>query len=357
MSKEERIAIQNVVGGRQPKLIQLQPEESEDEVDDDEGEVVEELGELGGVTMKLLEPETTLTESPTRADTKTPPREKKCQDCGFTCRLQIQMNRHKNLCVKKEGSSARKASPGSKWKLKVKERKKSDEGSFSKRKRSFQEEDNGKKSKKSPYVSPGKGKPCPECNKEFRNQAVLDRHFEDLHQPGEFPCPGDEKLCGKVFTSRNKMSSHYSRNCNPNNPVMLVQGNVLQPPDKSVQMLSSRFQGRLMKRNARLNTPKSVANPVVVDMETDVIFKLLCRLCVDLKLKIHLSSHKKKKKKKKCYNDGGYAYKNANGSDYFNTGKGHGFYKSGPEGSHSSGGEKYSTHYNYNKGYSVTKFK
>ena len=23
----------------------------------------------------------------------------------------------------------------------------------------------------------------------------------------------------------------------------------------------------------------------------------------------------------KCYNDGGYAYKNANGSDYFNTGK------------------------------------
>jgi len=218
MSKEERIAIQNVVGGRQPKLIQLQPEESEEEVDDDEGEVVEEERELGGVTMKLLEPETTLTESPTRADTKTPPREKKCQDCGFTCRLQIQMNRHKNLCVKKEGSSARKASPGSKWKLKVKERKKSDEGSYSKRKRSFQEDDSGKKSKKSPYVSPGKGKACPECNKEFRNQAVLDRHFEDIHQPGEFPCPGDESICGKVFTSRNKMSSHYSRNCNPNNP-------------------------------------------------------------------------------------------------------------------------------------------
>ena len=37
-------------------------------------QVVEEEGELGGVTMKLLEPETTLTESPTRADTKTPPR-------------------------------------------------------------------------------------------------------------------------------------------------------------------------------------------------------------------------------------------------------------------------------------------
>ena len=156
-------------------------------------QVVEELGELGGVTMRLLEPETTLTESPTRAATKTPPRwsswlwkwlkvvcprEKKCQDCGFTCRLQIQMNRccyaasmnmitvklichenpsriqtifkgtifmqylkaqyscniwrhkslchkspniwrHKNLCVKKESSSAKKGSPASKWKLKV----------------------------------------------------------------------------------------------------------------------------------------------------------------------------------------------------------------------------------------------
>merc|ERR1719239_1205005 len=93
MSKEERIAIQNVVGGRQPKLIQLQAEETDEEK--------EEEGELGGVTMKLLEPETTLTESPTRAATKTPPREKKCQDCGFTCRLQIQMNRHKNLCVKR----------------------------------------------------------------------------------------------------------------------------------------------------------------------------------------------------------------------------------------------------------------
>merc|ERR1719432_338993 len=219
MSKEERIAIQNVVSGRQPKLIQLQTDESDEEVDDDEGEVVEEeLGQLGGVTMKLPEPETTLTESPTRVSTKTPPREKKCQDCGFTCRLQIQMNRHKNLCVKKEFSSATKATPGSKWKLKVKESKKSDEGSSSKRRRSFQDEDSGKKTKKSPYVSPGKGKPCPECNKEFRNQGVLDRHFEDIHQPGEFPCPGDESICGKVFTSRNKMSSHYSRNCNPNNP-------------------------------------------------------------------------------------------------------------------------------------------
>merc|ERR1719209_783856 len=40
MSKEERIAIQNVVGGRQPKLIHLAPEESDEEAD--EPEVVEQ---------------------------------------------------------------------------------------------------------------------------------------------------------------------------------------------------------------------------------------------------------------------------------------------------------------------------
>merc|ERR1719334_21069 len=36
MSKEERIAIQNVVGGRQPKLIHLAPEESDEEADEPE---------------------------------------------------------------------------------------------------------------------------------------------------------------------------------------------------------------------------------------------------------------------------------------------------------------------------------
>merc|ERR1719462_44965 len=62
MSKEERIAIQNVVGGRQPKLIHLAPEESDEEAD--EPEVVEEEEEEGEggklVSIKLLEPETTL---------------------------------------------------------------------------------------------------------------------------------------------------------------------------------------------------------------------------------------------------------------------------------------------------------
>jgi len=65
-------------------------------------------------------------------------------------------------------------------------------------------------------VDPGTGTSCPLCGKQFPKNGPMRRHFEDIHQPGEYPCPGEG--CGKIFTSKNKMSSHRSRNCNPNNP-------------------------------------------------------------------------------------------------------------------------------------------
>lgn len=61
----------------------------------------------------------------------------------------------------------------------------------------------------SPDEDPGSGRDCPLCQKEFPANGPMRRHFEDIHQPGEYPCKG----CGKVFTSKNKVSSHYSRNC------------------------------------------------------------------------------------------------------------------------------------------------
>jgi len=61
----------------------------------------------------------------------------------------------------------------------------------------------------SPDEDPGSGRECPLCQKEFPANGPMRRHFEDIHQPGEYPCKG----CGKVFTSKNKVSSHYSRNC------------------------------------------------------------------------------------------------------------------------------------------------
>jgi len=60
-----------------------------------------------------------------------------------------------------------------------------------------------------PGQEPGDGTVCPLCSKEFPKNGPMRSHFVDIHQPGEFPCAG----CKKVFTSKNKMSSHYSRNC------------------------------------------------------------------------------------------------------------------------------------------------
>ena len=43
---------------------------------------------------------------------------------------------------------------------------------------------------------PGSGTTCPLCQKEFSQNGKMKRHFEDIHQPGEYPCPGEG--CGKV---------------------------------------------------------------------------------------------------------------------------------------------------------------
>ena len=44
---------------------------------------------------------------------------------------------------------------------------------------------------------------CPFCQKEYRQ---LRRHIEDRHLPSEVPCT----ICGKIFSSYNKMQSHRS---------------------------------------------------------------------------------------------------------------------------------------------------
>jgi len=48
---------------------------------------------------------------------------------------------------------------------------------------------------------------CPVCSKSIVTN--LKRHMEDIHFPGEFPCPH----CGKIFSSKNKLASHVSQTC------------------------------------------------------------------------------------------------------------------------------------------------
>jgi len=53
---------------------------------------------------------------------------------------------------------------------------------------------------------------CPVCAKTV-SARNLKRHMEDIHCPGVFPCPH----CGKVFSSRNKLSSHVTQTCQHGN--------------------------------------------------------------------------------------------------------------------------------------------
>jgi len=46
-----------------------------------------------------------------------------------------------------------------------------------------------------PDEVPGLGKVCRVCGKGYSDAVSMRRHFEDVHQPGEYPC----KVCGKVF--------------------------------------------------------------------------------------------------------------------------------------------------------------
>ena len=73
---------------------------------------------------------------------------------------------------------------------------------------------------------PGKGIACNQCGKEFFTRSRMRNHQVDVHEQGHFPCKGQSATlhskpcftalppgegCPKVFTSMNKMSSHYSK--------------------------------------------------------------------------------------------------------------------------------------------------
>merc|ERR1719347_1618856 len=97
MDDQERVAIQNVVKGRQPKLIQLEAKNS------GVGEDGASKTATGASVTKLASP-------------SKDPKKRKCPDCDFTYVLQIQLNRHALVCLKKKATESPKIK---KWKIKV----------------------------------------------------------------------------------------------------------------------------------------------------------------------------------------------------------------------------------------------
>ena len=214
MNEEERDAMINVVEDRQPHSF-IESEDSQENGNDsiqESSEVEMENDkdeENNAVFITALTPETTLQEidtaveeeegvSPPRMNTK-PVIKFSCPECPLTFNLKIKLNIHLKLHDKKDRIVGEIYGN-------MKETKKEGKPKTADR------------PKQGPRVwTPKEGEmgvPCPKCGKEFKSNGPMQRHFEDIHQTGEFPCKG----CGKIFTSKNKMSSHYSRNCNPLNP-------------------------------------------------------------------------------------------------------------------------------------------
>ena len=141
--------------------------------------------------------------SPPRAQEKIPV-EFPCPECSLSFNLKIRLNRHlKNHAKKREMMSTM---------MSVKAESMSPTKTPTSKTISVKTESTSKKSrapKNHIEPPPGEGVACPDCGKRFRSRGPMLRHFEDLHQPGEYPCRG----CGRVFTSKNKVSSHFSRNC------------------------------------------------------------------------------------------------------------------------------------------------
>ena len=160
--------------------------------------------------------------SPPRPEEKLPV-EFRCLECGLMFNLKIRLNRHmKNHAKKREmmdNMLSVKAEMMTPNKTSTPTKTPSTKTPTSK-KISIKTESASKKPRcPKNYIEPptGEGVACPDCGKRFRSQGPMMRHFEDLHQPGEYPCRG----CGRVFSSKNKVSSHYSRNCPGRNRVSL----------------------------------------------------------------------------------------------------------------------------------------
>jgi len=201
MNEDERNAMVNVVEDRQPDSFH----ETEDSEENNEENF--QSDNEGRMFITALTPETTLQEIDTTGQEEegvSPPRMNSkpiikfsCPECPLKFNLKIKLNLHLKLHDKNDRVVEKIYGTKKETKAKNKE--------------------TGKQKQGARVWIPKEGEtgvPCPQCGKLFKSTGPMQRHFEDIHQPGEFPCKG----CGKMFTSKNKMSSHYSRHCNPLNP-------------------------------------------------------------------------------------------------------------------------------------------
>ena len=221
MNEDERKAIVNVIQDREPHYVGA--EQPADTAAAEEEEEHKEA-DTSDLSISALVPETTLQEvetgeameqdgagreegecsPPTLEESNKHVVEFPCPECDLSFNLKIRLNRHlKNHAKRREMAGMLKL---------VKTESLQETPSKTPSKTSSQiGKSMGNRGPPKNYIEPppGTGYACPGCDKRFKGKTAMERHFEDIHEPGEYPCKG----CGRIFSSKNKVSSHYSRNC------------------------------------------------------------------------------------------------------------------------------------------------
>lgn len=188
MSEDERVAVTDVVrekegdrsDGRQERQIAtLEEGEVDRDHDNNEPEEDEEVDPLAQVSVNIK--------------TERVSRSFKCSYCPKFFTLSDNLEEHIS-----------RRHPGKKSKKSKKKLKGLKEERLVQRRRSVP-------AQRRTDIPEGEGFPCKECGKPFKTESMAEFHYTDVHVQGHFPCKGG---CGKIFTSKNKMSSHWSRHCN-----------------------------------------------------------------------------------------------------------------------------------------------
>lgn len=194
MTDEERIAVTDVVREKDVDTREVRPQEEEEDNGPvttlEEGQVPAEALEEDPLSQSLPQPRIRVKEERVQ-------RQFRCRHCPKSFSLSDSLEEH---IRRKHPGQAKKPTPAGM----KKEKKNSLKQILIKRK-------SMSRPRQQPDIPEGEGFPCGDCGRVYKTEAMQKFHYTDVHVQGHFPCKGG---CGKIFTSKNKMSSHWSRHCN-----------------------------------------------------------------------------------------------------------------------------------------------
>ena len=201
MTDDERLAVTDVVREKEVDTREVRSREEEE----DEGQVTTlEEGQVPAETAGAVE-EDPLSQSLTRPRVQVKQervqRQHRCSHCPKSFSLSDSLAEH----IRRKHPHRAKITPPEGMRVKLRKGATMKQGQVMIQRKSMS------RPRQQPDIPEGEGFPCGECGRVYKTEAMQKFHYTDVHVQGHFPCKGG---CGKIFTSKNKMSSHWSRHCN-----------------------------------------------------------------------------------------------------------------------------------------------